>query len=162
VWACRHAVTAAVAGAVARKAPAHRWARCGSVCGMSTTEVETTQWEMRGSGRLTVMVARHEDGGGGPARWRCSEEWRAASMCHVSRGRIGGEEGHNQLRVEGLRVAITGGGNRRRFKPAQLAPVPGRWTTGGGGGGRIPGAPGRPVGVDKGKHRGARRCGTPR
>jgi hypothetical protein len=78
-----------------RPRPAHRWARCTSVCGMSTPGVKATRRATRGSGRLTVTVARHEDGGGGPARWRCSEEWRATSMCHVSRGRIGGEEGHN-------------------------------------------------------------------
>jgi hypothetical protein len=72
--------------------------------------------------------------GGGPRRWRCSEERRAALMCPSSRGRIGGEEGHGQSRVEGLGVALIGGGGRWRFKPAQLAPVPGRWTTGGNGG----------------------------
>jgi hypothetical protein len=55
---------------------------------------------------------------------------------------IGGEEGRGQSRVEGLGVALTGGGGRRRFKLARLAPVPGRWTTGGSGGRRAPGAPG--------------------
>jgi hypothetical protein len=35
-------------------------------------------------------------------------------MCTASRGRIGGEEGRGQSRVEGLRVALTGGGGRRR------------------------------------------------
>jgi hypothetical protein len=62
----------------------------------------------------------------------------------------------------GAWVALTGGGGRLRFKPAQLAPVPGWWTMGGGGGRRAPGAPRGPVGVDKGKHRGTRRRGTPR
>jgi hypothetical protein len=74
VWACRRrhrcAVTVAAAGAGARAAPAHRWARCGSVCGMSTTGVESTRRATRGSGRLTVTVARYEDGGGGPTRRR--------------------------------------------------------------------------------------------
>jgi hypothetical protein len=68
-WVCRRTVTAAMAGAGAWAAQAHRWVRCGLVCGMSTTGVETTHRATRGSGRLTVMVARHEDGGGGPA-WR--------------------------------------------------------------------------------------------
>jgi hypothetical protein len=48
--------------------------------------------------------------GGGPRRWRCSEERCAAPMCSASRGRIGGEEGRGQSRVEGLGVALTGGG----------------------------------------------------
>jgi hypothetical protein len=61
-------VTAAVANAVAQDAPAYHWARCGSVCGMSTTKVEATRRAMRGSRRLIVTVARHEDGGGGPMR----------------------------------------------------------------------------------------------
>jgi hypothetical protein len=38
------AVIAAAAGAVARAVPAHHLARCGSVCGMSTTRVEATRW----------------------------------------------------------------------------------------------------------------------
>jgi hypothetical protein len=73
-WACwrahSRAVTAAAGGAVARAATAHCWARCGSVCRMSTTGVETTRRATRGSVRFTVTVARHEDGEGGPARWR--------------------------------------------------------------------------------------------
>jgi hypothetical protein len=66
----RRAVTAAAVGAVVRAAPAHHWVRCNSVCGMSTTRVEATHRPTRGSGRLTVTVSRHEDGGGGLARWR--------------------------------------------------------------------------------------------
>jgi hypothetical protein len=49
----------------------------------------------------------------GPRQWRYSEERRATLTCPVSRGRIGGEEGHDQSRVEGLRAALTGGGGRR-------------------------------------------------
>jgi hypothetical protein len=81
-------VTAAAANAVAQDAPAYHWARCGSVCGMSTTKVEATRRAMRGSRRLTVTVARHEDGGGGPMR-RWSEEQCAAPMCPTSLGRRG-------------------------------------------------------------------------
>jgi hypothetical protein len=106
----------------------------------------------------TVEEAQRGDG---PRWWQCSEERRATLMCSASHERIGGEEERGQSRVEGLGVALTGGGGRRRFKPAQLAPVPGRWTTGGGGGQRALGAPGQPVGTDKGKHRGSRRRGTP-
>jgi hypothetical protein len=40
--------------------------------------------------------------------------------------------------------------------------VPGRWTTGGGRGRRVAGAPGRPVSADEGKHGGVLRRGTPR
>jgi hypothetical protein len=103
----------------------------------------------------TTEEARRGDG---PRR--CSEERCATPTSPVSRGRIGGEEGRGQSRVEGLGVALTGGGGRRRFKPARLAPVPGRWTTGGDEGRRAPCAPGQPVSVDKGKHRGVRRCGA--
>jgi hypothetical protein len=71
-WACRRAHRCAVtaAGTVARATPAHRLARCSSVCGMSTPGVKATRRATRGSGRLTMTVARHEDGGGGPVqRW---------------------------------------------------------------------------------------------
>jgi hypothetical protein len=37
-----------------------------------------------------------------------------ALTCPTSQGRIGGEEGRGQSRVEGLGVALTGGGGRRR------------------------------------------------
>jgi hypothetical protein len=83
------------------------------VCGMSTIGVETTQRATRGSGRLTVTVARHEDGGGGLTHRR-SKERRAAPTCPASRGRIGGEEGCSQSRVERLGAVLTGGGGRRR------------------------------------------------
>jgi hypothetical protein len=49
---------------------------------------------------------------GGPRRWWCFEERRAALTCPVSQGRIEGEEGGGQSRVEGLWVALTGGGGR--------------------------------------------------
>jgi hypothetical protein len=61
-----------------------------------------------------MKTAEEARRGDGPRRWRCSEEWRAAPTCPTSRGRIGGEEGHNQSRVEGFGVALTGGGGRRR------------------------------------------------
>jgi hypothetical protein len=47
--------------------------------------VKATRRATRGSGRLTVTVARHEDGGGGSARRQCSEERRAAPTCPTSR-----------------------------------------------------------------------------
>jgi hypothetical protein len=76
-WACQRAhkrmVTAAAAGAVARAALAHRWARCGLMCGMSTTGVESTHWATQGSERLTVTVVWHEDDEGGPAQRRSEE-----------------------------------------------------------------------------------------
>jgi hypothetical protein len=68
-----------------------------------------------------VTVARHEDdgGGGAPRRWRCSEERHAALMCHASRGRIGGEEGRGQLRVEGLSPVEAVGGVARMKSGAE-------------------------------------------
>jgi hypothetical protein len=59
----------------------------------------------------TVEEARRD---GELRRWRCSEERHAAPTCPASRGRIGGEEGCGQSRVEGLGAALTGGGGRRR------------------------------------------------
>jgi hypothetical protein len=59
----------------------------------------------------TVEEARR---GGGPRRWRCSEERRAAPTCPTSQGRIEGEDGCGHSRVEGLEVALTGGRGRRR------------------------------------------------
>jgi hypothetical protein len=45
--------------------------------------------------------------GGSPRRWRGSEERCGAPTCPASRGRIGGEEGLGQSRVEGLGAALT-------------------------------------------------------
>jgi hypothetical protein len=49
----------------------------------------------------------------GPRRWQCSEERHVAPTCPASRGRILGEEGLSQSRVEGLGAALTGGGGQR-------------------------------------------------
>jgi hypothetical protein len=69
--------------------------------------------------------------GGGLRRWRCSEERRAAPTCPASRGRIEGEEGCSQSRVEGLGAALTGGGGQRRgldeVRHGGRAPAPGNW-----------------------------------
>jgi hypothetical protein len=63
----------------------------------------------------TVEEARCD---GGLRQWRCSEERHVAPMCPVSQGRIGGEEGRGQSRVEGLGVALIGGGGWQQFKLA--------------------------------------------
>jgi hypothetical protein len=60
-----------------------------------------------------MKTAEEAQRGGGPRRWRCSKERCSAPTCPTSRGRIGGEEGRSQSRVEGLGVALTGGGDRR-------------------------------------------------
>jgi hypothetical protein len=69
--------------------------------------------------------------GGGPRRWRCSEERCAALTCPTSRGRIGDEEGRGQSRLEGLGMALTSGGGRRRgldkIQRGERVPVPGNW-----------------------------------
>jgi hypothetical protein len=61
-----------------------------------------------------MKTAEEARRGGGSRRWRCSEERCAAPTCPASRGRIEGEEGCGQSRVEGLGVALTSGGGRRR------------------------------------------------
>jgi hypothetical protein len=77
------------------------------------------------------MVAQHEDDGGGLAWRRCSEEQRAAPTCPAPRGRIWGEDGCGQSRVEGLGAALIGGGGRRRgldeIWRGGRAPAPGNW-----------------------------------
>jgi hypothetical protein len=54
-----------------------------------------------------------------------------ALTCPTSRGRIGGEEGRDQSRVEGLGMALTGGGARRRgldeIRHGGRVPVLGNW-----------------------------------
>jgi hypothetical protein len=61
-----------------------------------------------------MKTAEEARRGGSLRWWQCSEERCAALMCPVSRGRIGSEEGSDQSRMEGLGVALTGGGGRRR------------------------------------------------
>jgi hypothetical protein len=62
---------------------------------------------------------------------RCSEERCAVSTCPASRGRIEGEVGCGQSRVEGLGAALTGGGGRRRgldeIQRGRTVPTPGNW-----------------------------------
>jgi hypothetical protein len=72
-------------------APAHHWARCGSVCEMSTTGVEATHRATRGSRWLTVTVARHEDGEGGLARrWSKAVAVLRGTACGLDEIRRGG------------------------------------------------------------------------
>jgi hypothetical protein len=42
-WRAHDMITEAAVSTVARAMPAHHWARCGSVCGMSTIGVEATR-----------------------------------------------------------------------------------------------------------------------
>jgi hypothetical protein len=78
-----------------------------------------------------MKMAEEARRGDSPRRWRCSEEWLAALTCPVSRGRIEGEEGCGQLRVEGLRAALVGGGGRRcgmnEIWRGGRVPTPGNW-----------------------------------
>jgi hypothetical protein len=60
-----------------------------------------------------MKTAEEAQRGGGPRRWQCSKERCSAPTCPTSQGRIGGEEGHSQSRVDGLGAALTGGGDRR-------------------------------------------------
>jgi hypothetical protein len=78
-----------------------------------------------------MKTAEEAQGGGAPRRWRRSEERRAAPTCPASQGRIEDEEGCSQSRVEGLKEALTGGGDRRRgldeIRRGGRIPAPGNW-----------------------------------